>query len=105
MARCSLVTDSLDHGNPKFQSFPILAHLLIKSPGMMRVPLHEYPWVKSKLLFAGEDVDLPWQPLADQPGGLVDQVLEQVTRENRTNTFFSKSLEVGRGLLQLAKAS
>ena len=71
----------------------------------MRVPLHKYPWVKSKLLFAGEDVDLPWQPLAYQPGGLVDQVLEQVTRENRTNTFFSKSLEVGTGLLQLAKAS
>ena len=41
-------------------------------------PLHENRWVKLQLLSPSEDVELPGQAGAKQPGRLVDQVLKQV---------------------------
>ena len=41
-------------------------------------PLHENCWVKLQLLSPCEDVELPGQAGAEQPGRLVDQVPEPV---------------------------
>ena len=48
------------------------------TPGVVFEPLHENCRVKLQLLPPSEDVELPGQAGAEQPGRLVDQVPEQV---------------------------